>query len=158
MGTADLPSSGDAAHGADSLPDRPEPLAFETPTGLHVLVVDDNAVNLRVARNLLSSLGQTCELAAGGEEAVSMVAAGNYDLVLMDRKMPGLDGIEATRRIRTEMPADRQPRIVAMTASVTAADRDLCLAAGMDDFMSKPVRKQALAEVLSRSARTTVSG
>jgi len=129
----------------------PAPLATDTPSGLHILVVDDNAVNLRVAVGLLRSLGNACDLAEGGAAAVAMVTANRYDLVLMDRKMPGMDGIEATRRIRAELPADRQPRIVAMTASVTAQDRDDCLAAGMDDFISKPVRKQALAEVLVRT-------
>ena len=70
----------------------------------------------------------------------------------MDRKMPGLDGLGATRRIREEIPASLQPRIVAMTASVTAEDRQLCLDSGMDDFISKPVHRQALAEVLARVA------
>ena len=129
-----------------------EPPPIDTLPALRILVVDDNRVNLRVAQGMLKSLGQTTDLAADGEEAVARVHDGNYDLVLMDRKMPGLDGLGATKRIRKEVPVALQPRIVAMTASVTAEDRQLCLDSGMDDFISKPVHRQALAEVLARVA------
>ncbi|MEZ4386754.1 MAG: ATP-binding protein [Candidatus Krumholzibacteriia bacterium] len=157
VGQTDQSADAGGRRAAGELPPAPAPLVIETPDDLRILVVDDNAVNLRVAVGMLRSLGQTCDLAEGGEEGVARVKARHYDLVLMDRKMPGLDGIEATRRIRDEVPRDRQPRIVAMTASVTAEDRAACLAAGMDDFISKPVRKQALAEVLVRSAGATTT-
>ena len=100
----------------------------------------------------MKNLEQQADFATGGRKAVAMVQERRYDLVLMDRKMPELDGLEATRMIRTEVAADRQPWIVAMTASVTAEDRRLCLNAGMDEFLSKPVRRQALVAVLDRAA------
>jgi len=153
VGSIDQSAGGRHERAAGELPPRPEPIAMNTPAGLRILVVDDNPVNLRVAVGMLKGLGQQCDLAEGGEAAITMVQATDYDLVLMDRKMPGVDGIEATRRIRSEVSDERQPRIVAMTASVTAEDRTACFDAGMDDFISKPVRKQALAEVLVRSTK-----
>jgi len=154
VGSIDQSADGRHNRAAGELPPRPEPIAMNTPAGLRILVVDDNPVNLRVAVGMLKGLDQRCDLAEGGEEAITMVQAMDYDLVLMDRKMPGVDGIEATRRIRSEVSDERQPRIVAMTASVTAEDRTACFDAGMDDFISKPVRKQALAEVLVRSVKS----
>jgi len=140
------------------LPEAPAPVeAIDLPP-LRILVVDDNQVNLRVAQGMLKKFNQVADIVTGGREALDQVKAQDYDLVLMDRKMPGMDGLEATKAIRLEVAESRQPRIVAMTASVTAEDQKLCHDSGMDDFLSKPVRKQALADVLARAAETmTVS-
>jgi CheY-like chemotaxis protein len=75
----------------------------------------------------------------------------HYDIVLMDVQMPEMDGLDATRRIRQEFPANRQPRIIAMTANAFAEDRDRCIEAGMDDYISKPVRKETLAAAIANS-------
>ena len=115
---------------------------------LRVLVAEDNAVNQKVAVLLLQQLGQEPDVVADGAAAVAAVQAGAYDLVLMDVQMPVLDGYEATRRIRAEVPLDRQPRIVAMTANAMTEDRERALASGMDGHVAKPVRPEELAAVL----------
>ena len=113
-----------------------------------VLVVDDNAVNRRVACHLLSKLGLEASEAEDGRSGVEMAIEDRPDLVLMDCHMPGMDGFEATAEIRRR-EAGRTP-IVALTASALAGDRERCLAAGMDDYLAKPVRMARLREVLLR--------
>lgn len=115
--------------------------------GHRVLVVEDNVVNEAVARAYLTSAGASCEVARTGEEAMARLAREHFDLVLMDLRMPGLDGAEVAQRLRDR--ACTVP-IVAMTASVRPEDRARCLQAGMDDFLSKPVNPDALARVLAR--------
>ncbi|MFP5218283.1 MAG: response regulator [Actinomycetes bacterium] len=122
---------------------------------LRVLLAEDNAVNQRVALLMLERLGQRADVVANGAEAVAAVERTPYDLVLMDVQMPEVDGLEATRRIRRQLPRERQPRIVAMTADATAEDRERCLAAGMDEHLGKPVRAEALADVLHRAGAVT---
>ncbi|MDP9465681.1 MAG: response regulator [Actinomycetota bacterium] len=119
---------------------------------LRVLLAEDNVVNQRVALLMLDRLGYRADVAANGIEAVQAVTSTPYDVVLMDVQMPELDGIGATERLRAELPPERQPRIIAMTAGALAEDRERCLAAGMDDFLSKPVRREELAAALSRAA------
>jgi CheY-like chemotaxis protein len=103
-----------------------------------VLVVDDNAVNALVAQTMLTRLGLASETARDGEEALARMAATRYDLVLMDCRMPRLDGLEATRRWRAaEAGAPRLP-IIGVTANVSAEDRRQCLDSGMDGFLGKP--------------------
>ncbi len=115
---------------------------------LRVLVAEDNRVNQKVALSLLERLGYTADVAADGLEAVAAATLGSgYDLVLMDLKMPGIDGIEAARRIRRLLPR-HAPRIVAMTADTIAVVRSSCLNVGMAGFVPKPVRIEILAEVL----------
>jgi signal transduction histidine kinase/DNA-binding response OmpR family regulator/HPt (histidine-containing phosphotransfer) domain-containing protein len=117
---------------------------------LRVLLAEDNPVNQRVGALLLERLGQRPILVGDGEEAVREVTRTRYDVVLMDVQMPVLDGLGATRRIRSELPPDRQPRIVAMTANALAEDRERCLSAGMDDHIAKPVRLEELEAALLR--------
>jgi PAS domain S-box-containing protein len=114
---------------------------------LTILIAEDNAVNQRVAKLMLQRLGYEADFAADGREAVKAVEKKTYDLILMDMQMPELDGPGATREICALLPKSR-PRIVAMTASASSTDRDLCLAAGMDDFVTKPVRLQDLRKTL----------
>jgi CheY-like chemotaxis protein len=108
-------------------------------------------VNQKLARRLLSRMGYAADVAGNGIEAITAIEGGEYELVLMDVQMPEMDGLEATRQIRSRWP-DGRLRIVAMTANVMAEDREACLAAGMDDYVSKPIRVEELAEALVRSA------
>ncbi|WP_232676745.1 response regulator [Nocardioides sp. R-C-SC26] len=124
--------------------------ALPTALGLDVLIVEDNPVNQMVATGLLETMGCRVGIAADGMEAVEALAGGHgYDLVLMDCRMPRLDGYDATRAIRAQEDSGRVP-IIAMTASALPGERDRCLAAGMDDFLTKPVEPAALAQVLKR--------
>jgi two-component system, sensor histidine kinase and response regulator len=116
---------------------------------LRVLVVDDVEVNRRLALALLRGLGYAADSVETGARAVAL--ARGYDLMLMDVQMPDLDGLEATRRIRADT-GSAGPRIVAMTASALAGDRERCLAAGMDDYLSKPISPQTLRAALERAA------
>jgi signal transduction histidine kinase/CheY-like chemotaxis protein len=135
------------------------PLRRETaPTGLAerqpltILLAEDNAVNQKLALKLLERMGYTADVAANGAEAVAAVERQRYDVVLMDVQMPEMDGLEATRRIIAGHGSDR-PRIVAFTADAMQDDRERCLAAGMDDYLTKPIRPAELAAALERSAQ-----
>jgi len=118
------------------------------PVSLRVLLAEDNVVNQKVARLMLTKLGHRVDIVSNGLEAVDAVGRGAYDVVLMDVQMPELDGLGATRAIRADHGVDRQPPIVAMTANVEVEDRAACTAAGMDGYLSKPVRLTDLAAVL----------
>jgi signal transduction histidine kinase/ActR/RegA family two-component response regulator len=126
-------------------------------SGRRILVVDDEPVNREVAVFQLEAAGLVVDQAADGSEALGMLAQNAYDVVLMDMQMPGMDGLEATRRIRSRDAGHRVP-IVAMTANAFAEDRARCVAAGMDDFLAKPyVPEELFATVLrwlSRNAET----
>jgi len=118
-------------------------------------VVEDNAVNCMVAQAMLERLGMTVLLAGDGAQAVAAVQAHPVDLVLMDCQMPVMDGYEATRRIRAaDHPSARLP-IIALTAHALAEDRQRCEAAGMDDYLPKPVTADALCRVLLRHLGST---
>ena len=117
--------------------------------GARVLVAEDNPVNQDVATSLLELAGLRVDVAGNGQEAVAMAAATDYDLVLMDIQLPGMDGLEATRRLRADPRTARVP-IIAMTANAYEDDRTECLAAGMDDHLGKPVVPAVLYGVLSR--------
>jgi signal transduction histidine kinase/DNA-binding response OmpR family regulator/putative methionine-R-sulfoxide reductase with GAF domain len=122
---------------------------------LRILLAEDNAVNQKLAMRLLERMGYDADLAQNGLEAIDAVARSTYDVVLMDVQMPELDGLEATRRIRGRWP-DAGPHIVAMTANALEGDRESCLAAGMDDYVAKPIRPEILAEAL-RAVRPRVA-
>ncbi|MDJ0838797.1 MAG: response regulator [Acidobacteriota bacterium] len=115
-----------------------------------VLLVDDHAVNRRLGELLLKKVGLNCDMAVDGREAVAAVENAEYDVVLMDCRMPEMDGFEATRQIRRTEGSDQHLPIVALTASATLDDREACLAAGMDDFLSKPLDANKLYEVLGK--------
>jgi PAS domain S-box-containing protein len=111
---------------------------------LRILVAEDHAVNQRLALLLLEKLGYSADLARNGVEALEAVRLHPYDVVLMDVEMPEMDGLEATRRIHGERHGARLPRIIAVTANAMQGDRDACLAAGMDDYLTKPIRLEEL--------------
>jgi len=117
--------------------------------GARVLIADDNLINQELATELLRLVDLQVDVADNGRIAADMAERGAYDLVLMDMQMPEMDGLEATRVIRTRQHLDRTP-IVAMTASAFGADRDACLAAGMNDHIGKPVNPATLYQVLLR--------
>jgi signal transduction histidine kinase/CheY-like chemotaxis protein len=115
-----------------------------------ILVVDDNAANQKVALRMVERLGYRADVAATGAEAVAMTGRGHYDAVLMDCQMPEMDGYEASRQIRHDERGGRHVPIIAMTADAGSGEREHCLAAGMDDYVSKPVKLHVVAAVLER--------
>ena len=136
-------------HGARALDTAPSPLLpMEASNAQHrVLVVDDDFINRTLAVAMLGKLGLVADAAKDGHESVAMVSANDYSIVLMDMQMPGMDGVEATQAIRL-LALPRQPYIIALTANAFESDRERCLQAGMDDFLSKPFRLNALREKL----------
>ena len=129
----------------------PDAAGEEERMGMRVLLVEDNRVNLRVAMGMLARLGCTVETASNGREAVERFANGPYDLVLMDCHMPEMDGFEATAAIRAaEAAGGRRTPIVALTANAIEGDRERCLAAGMDDYLAKPIRLADVRQVVER--------
>jgi GAF domain-containing protein/CheY-like chemotaxis protein len=116
---------------------------------LRILLAEDNVVNQKLAMRLLQQMGYRADLASNGIEAVESVQRQPYDVVLMDVQMPELDGLDATRQICALMPPGSRPRIVAMTANAMQGDREMCLAAGMDDYLTKPIRVERLVEALN---------
>ena len=118
------------------------------PAGNLVLVVEDDQDNSTLAGKMLQSLGYRAEFAADGAEAVQAFVPGKFSAILMDVVMPRLNGLEATKKIRQVESGSRVP-IIALTANVMPGDRELCLAAGMDDFLVKPFKRAELAAKLS---------
>ena len=116
---------------------------------LRILLAEDNLVNQKLAMRLLGQMGYTADLASNGVEAFEAIERKAYDVVLMDVQMPEMDGLQASRRITAKWPAHERPRIVAMTANAMQGDREECLAAGMDDYVTKPIRVDALVQALN---------
>jgi len=131
---------GEPVHGETSATVRP----------LRILIAEDNDVNQKVARRLLERLGYDADVASNGREALERLEETTYDLVLMDVQMPEMDGLEASRAICARWPAGQRPRIVAMTAEAMQGDREKCLAAGMEDYLVKPVILDQLRKVLAK--------
>ena len=143
MGGAMSATSAGPGHGKTKI--DPE-LAARHP--LRILLAEDNAVNQKLAMRLLSQMGYRADLAGNGIEAIERIEREPYDVVLMDVQMPEMDGLEASRRITAQWPVGQRPRIVAMTANAMQGDREACLAAGMDDYVTKPIRVDALMQAL----------
>jgi signal transduction histidine kinase/CheY-like chemotaxis protein/CHASE2 domain-containing sensor protein len=137
----DLPSFEAAT---DPKPPQSQLLPVSPSSNLRILVAEDNKVNQKVALNQLKNLGYAADLACDGEEVLAKLADRDYDVILMDCHMPRLDGYAATREIRLREGTMRHTAIVALTASAMKEDRELAMLAGMDDFLSKPVRKDEL--------------
>ena len=121
---------------------------------LRILLAEDNVVNQKLALRLLQQMGYRADLASNGTEAVESVKRQAYDVVLMDVQMPEMDGLEASRQITARWQPQERPRIIAMTANAMQGDREMCIAAGMDDYLTKPIRVERLVEALNQvSAR-----
>jgi CheY-like chemotaxis protein/nitrogen-specific signal transduction histidine kinase len=116
---------------------------------LRILLAEDNLVNQKVAIHMLKKIGYQADVVMNGLEAIETLQKSIYDVVLMDLQMPKMDGIEATRHIISRFPPERRPQIVAMTANAMEGDREICLAAGMNDYITKPINIEQLAKALS---------
>jgi signal transduction histidine kinase/ligand-binding sensor domain-containing protein/CheY-like chemotaxis protein len=119
---------------------------------LRILVAEDNVINQKVALLMLERLGYAADVAADGEETLAALRRQRYDVILMDVQMPGMDGLEATRHIRDEWAVEERPRVIAVTASALPEDREACLSAGMDGFLSKPVLLEDLRLALCQAS------
>lgn len=117
---------------------------------LKILLADDHLVNQKVALQILQKMGYRADVAGNGLEVLEALRRQPYDVVLMDVQMPEMDGLEASRRICNEWPSVSRPRIIAMTANAMQGDRDECLAAGMDDYVSKPIHMEELVKALAK--------
>jgi PAS domain S-box-containing protein len=117
---------------------------------LRILLAEDNVTNQKLALRLLEKLGYRADVAANGLEVLEALDRQSYDLILMDMQMPEMDGLEATRRVRRAWRGEKGLRIIAMTANAMEGDRELCLAAGMDDYVSKPIRVKELVDALNQ--------
>lgn len=124
--------------------------------GIRILLAEDNAINQKVAVRMLDRMGYRVDVVASGLEVLSAIEQIQYDIILMDVMMPEMDGIEATRRIRSDQNG-AQPRIIALTANAMEDDRKQCMDAGMDDYLSKPIKPTMLEEALARWASCPVS-
>jgi len=120
-------------------------------SALRILLAEDNAMNQKVALRLLERLGYRADVATNGLEAIEALEQRPYDVVLMDVQMPQLDGLDATRRICERWPEERRPHIIAMTANALPEDREACFAAGMNDYVAKPIRAEELVTALKRA-------
>ena len=120
---------------------------------LSLLLAEDNAFNQKLAMHLLKQMGYRADVAGNGLEAIQAVERQHYDVILMDVQMPEMDGLEASRQICARWPQGKRPRIVAMTANAMQGDREMCLQAGMDDYISKPIRPTELCEALERAPK-----
>jgi CheY-like chemotaxis protein len=146
---------GSLSQGAEAPQARPTLADF---AGQRVLLVEVNPVNQKVGVKMLEKLGCRVDVAANGFEAVQMVSQLPYHIVLMDCQMPEMDGFQAARQIRSLGAFGRKVSIVALTAAATNEDRDQCLAAGMNDYLTKPVTLAGLAEALERWSGKAVEG
>jgi CheY-like chemotaxis protein/HPt (histidine-containing phosphotransfer) domain-containing protein len=120
-------------------------------SSLRILLAEDNAMNQKVALRLLERLGYRADVVWNGVEALAALERQHYDVVLMDVQMPELDGLDASRRICERWPPENRPRIIAMTANALPEDREACFAAGMNDYVAKPIRGDELAAALDRA-------
>ncbi|MEI8313446.1 MAG: response regulator, partial [Verrucomicrobiota bacterium] len=143
-GEADIPS------------DIPVNMAARQP--LRILLAEDNPSNQKLLSLVLGRLGYQADVASNGNEVLEALRVQPYDVILMDVQMPELDGLQATRMVRAGFPAELQPKIIALTAHASEDDRLLCLDAGMDGYLTKPLRRKLLAEALHRAYESRCSG
>jgi CheY-like chemotaxis protein len=115
-------------------------------------LVEDNVINQQVAARVLLQFGYRSDLASNGTEALEILERKKYDLIFMDVQMAELDGLETTRQICARFAPSERPFIIAMTANAMKEDRERCLAAGMDDYLSKPIRANEIRAALERAA------
>ncbi|HLA51692.1 MAG TPA: response regulator, partial [Flavitalea sp.] len=132
------------------IPENKLSIDFAKKYPLRILIAEDNPINQQLALHILNKLGYEPGLAENGQDVLDLLKTEKYDMILMDMQMPEMDGMEATRIIRAEH--QEQPVIVAMTANVMQGDKDECLAAGMDDYLSKPIRLEELTNMLEKYA------
>ena len=134
-----------------TLPEEPLVHAPETTAteGMQILLAEDNTINQRLMERLMERIGYKLDIARDGREAVEMARKKRYNIIFMDLQMPELDGLQATRQILSEAP-ENKPFIIAMTANVSQEDRDLCLQAGMVDYIAKPISLEKVKEMISR--------
>jgi len=151
--TPAIMASHESAAGHDLQTDM-SPRRIKAVSRLRILVAEDNLINQEVAVSILEREGFECRVAGTGEEVLALLEREHFDLVLMDCQMPVMDGLEATRRIRLTEKGNRHLPIVAMTAEALHGDRERCLAAGMDDYLPKPVTVEQLLAVIKRWAPT----
>jgi CheY-like chemotaxis protein len=152
--TAGAPGASPQEHVATA-PTPGSPASLPSAPALRILLAEDNPVNQKVAQLMLAKLGHRVDTVGNGREAVEATSRVDYDIVLMDVQMPEVDGLAATRMIRSQPAPRHQPRIAAMTAGVTSEDRDACTAAGMDAYLSKPVRPFELRRVIDELLATS---
>jgi len=117
---------------------------------IRILLAEDNAVNQKLALRILAKMGYRADVAANGLEVLHALKEKKYHLIFMDVLMPEMDGLQATRQIVRQYPDEERPIIVAMTANAMRGDREKCLAAGMDDYISKPVQFHALQDIIKK--------
>ncbi|MFN8470336.1 MAG: response regulator [Caldilineaceae bacterium] len=125
----------------------------QPPSALYVLVAEDNSLNQKIVVRMVRSLGCHVDAVANGLEVMAAVGRRRYDVVLMDIRMPEMNGLEATRLIRQQLPADQQPRVYALTAGIGPDERQACYDVGMDGFVAKPVVLEQLASLFATLAR-----
>jgi CheY-like chemotaxis protein/HPt (histidine-containing phosphotransfer) domain-containing protein len=125
---------------------KPQP--HPIPTTLRILIAEDNSINQQVLRHLLKKIGYQADVVATGSEVLAACHHRSYDVILMDVQMPEMDGLAATQHLRKTLPKTQQPWIIALTAHALEGDREMCLQAGMNDYLSKPVNEEELARKL----------
>jgi CheY-like chemotaxis protein len=123
-------------------------LLYGKPRHMRILVAEDNPINQMMMLKMLNKLGHYADIASNGLEVLKALEIQPYDLILMDMQMPEMDGFQATREIRKRWVSENRPKIIAVTAYALEGDRERCLAAGMDDYISKPVRLDKLRALL----------
>lgn len=124
---------------------------------LRILLAEDNPINQKLATHMLDKMGYRCVVANNGLEAVELVSKQNFDIVLMDMQMPEMDGLEATREIRDSDDLKKQPVIIAMTANALQDDREKCISAGMDDYITKPIKSAIVQNMIEKWSKSTAS-
>ena len=125
-------------------------------TQLRVLIAEDSLINQKILLRMLKQIGCAADVVANGFQAVEAAATIKYDIVFMDMQMPEMDGLEATRKIVNAMQSSERPKIIALTANSMSGDREKCIDAGMDDYLTKPVRLEELLSSLKRWAPAPV--